>query len=106
VWLVLVFGRAVAQSNTVAAQAAGLQAQDAALSGQLTERQQELQVIQSPAFVALEARAYGYGAEDEHVFALRPGAPAPPTITPLGQQPAPPALRTPFDSWMELLFGS
>ncbi len=104
-WLVLVFGRAISQSNEVAAEAAMLRTQDAALSQQVADRQAELSVIQSPAFLALEARAYGYGKSSEQVFALQPGAPAPPSITPLGAEPSPAPPPAPLDAWLQLLVG-
>ncbi len=104
-WLVLVFGRAISQSNAVDAAAATLRAQDAALAQQVADRQSELAVIQSPAFLALEARAYGYGKPQEQVFALQPGAPPPPSITPLGDAPSPPPPPSPLDAWLRLLLG-
>jgi hypothetical protein len=104
-WLVLVFGRAISQSNEAAAQAAMLRGQDAALAQQVAARQSELSVIQSPAFLALESRAYGYGRPNEQVFALRPGAPAAPSITPLGAEPSPPPPPTPLEAWLQLLIG-
>jgi hypothetical protein len=105
-WLVLVFGRAIAQSNQASAQAGALRAQDAALSQQVADRQAELTVIQSPAFLALEARAYGYGTAHEQVFALQPGAPPAPSITPLGAPPPTPPPPTPLQSWLQLLLGN
>ncbi len=104
-WLVLVFGRAIAQSNQVGAQAAILRVQDANLAQQVAERQSELSVIQSPAFLALEARAYGYGRPREQVFALQPGAPPPPALTPLGAEPSPAAPPGPLEAWLRLLIG-
>lgn len=104
-WLVLVFGRAISQSNEVAAQAAALRSQDAALAQQVSDREAELSVIQSPAFLALEARAYGYGEPSEQVFALQPGAPLPPSITPLGAEPSAAPPPAPLEAWLQLLFG-
>ncbi len=106
VWLVLVFGRAVSQVHQATGEAAVLRSQDAAMTTQVQARQAELAVIQSPAFLALEARAYGYGTPSEQVFALQPGSPPPPAITPLGQEPAPPPPPTPLQAWLRLLFGS
>ena len=105
-WLVLVFGRAIAQSNQVSGEAAALRVQDAALAQQVADRQSELAVIQSPAFLALEARAYGYGTPHEQVFALQPGAPPPPSITPLGAAPSPAPPPTPLEAWLHLLLGN
>ncbi len=104
-WLVLVFGRAIAQSNQVGVEAAALRAQDATLAQQVVQQQAELAVIQSPAFLSLEARAYGYGKPHEQVFALQPGAPPPPAITPLGADPSAAPPPTPLQAWMELLLG-
>jgi hypothetical protein len=104
-WLVLVFGRAIAQSNEVAAQAGIVRMQDANLAQQVLERQSELSVIQSPAFLALEARAYGYGKPREQVFALQPGAPPPPALTPLGAEPSPAPPPGPLEAWLRLLIG-
>ena len=105
-WLVLVFGRAIAQSNQVSGEAAALRVQDAALAQQVADRQAELAVIQSPGFLALEARAYGYGTPHEQVFALQPGAPPPPSITPLGAVPSPAPPPTPLEAWIHLLLGN
>ncbi len=106
VWLVLVFGRAVSQAHQAADQAAVMRQQNAVMAAQLQERQAELSIIQSPQFLALQARAYGYGTPNEQVFALQPGSSAPPAITPLGQQPPAPAPPTPLEAWLRLLFGS
>ena len=105
VWILFVFARAVSDAASITSQEAHLRAQNAALQGQIAARQNELTTIQSPAFVALEGRAYGYGAADEQVFALRPGAPLPPHIAPLGTDATANARQTPFDAWLELLFG-
>ncbi len=105
VWILFVFARAVSDAASITAQEAHLRAQNAGLQAQVSARQAELTTIQSPAFIALEGRAYGYGAPDEQVFALRPGAPPPPRITPLGTGPAAGATQTPLDAWLELLFG-
>ncbi len=106
VWLVLVFGRAVSQANQAADQAAVMRQQNAVMAAQLQERRAELSIIQSPQFLALQARAYGYGTPNEQVFALQPGSSAPPAVTPLGQQPPASAPPTPLQAWLNLLFGS
>lgn len=105
VWILFVFARAVSDAASITAQEAHLRAQNAGLQAQVSARQAELTTIQSPAFIALEGRAYGYGAPDEQVFALRPGAPPPPRITPLGTASSAGAAQTPLDAWLELLFG-
>lgn len=105
IWILFIFTRAVSDAASVTSQEMQLHAQNARLEAQIAARQRELLTIQSPAFVALEARAYGYGAPNEQVFALRPGAPPPPRMTPLGTDPTAQMQRPPIDAWLELLFG-
>jgi len=104
-WLVFVFGRAITDSAAASDQADSLRAQNAVLAGQLQARQDELAIVRSPAFVALEARAYGLGRPREQVFSLQPGAPTPGPVVALGEDPAAGAPRTPLDAWMLLLIG-
>jgi hypothetical protein len=71
----------------------------------LESRQVELTTIQSPAFVALQARTFGIGSAREQVFGLEPGAPPPPSIPMLGEEPATADQSSPLDDWLDLLFG-
>ncbi|MBA2555818.1 MAG: hypothetical protein H0V12_00475 [Chloroflexi bacterium] len=104
-WLVLVFGRAATDAAEVSAHAAAVRAQNEALHAELDAGRREVALLQSEAFVALEARAYGLGGRGERWFRLAPGAPEPAVIVPLGADPedAPPS--RPIDDWMDLLFG-
>jgi hypothetical protein len=105
-WLVFVFGRAVSDAAAVSERAAELRSGNATLATQLERRQAELETIQSPAFVQLEARAFGLGTAREQVFSLRPGSPSPPPIVPLGDDAASHAAKSPLDAWLDLLFGN
>jgi hypothetical protein len=101
-WVVLVFGRAVATSADAAHQVQLLQAANAARAAQLVAGDREMRLVQTAAYLDLEARAEGQGTPAEHIFALASGAPSPRPITPLGSptQPLPP---TPLDAWLRLL---
>jgi len=104
-WLVFVFSRAVADSATATQRVAELRAGNATIEQRLEARQTELAIVQSPAFVALQARAYGLGSPKEQVFSLNPGAPPPPSITPLGEEARSARGPSPLDAWLDLLFG-
>ncbi|CAN5808776.1 hypothetical protein BH24CHL6_BH24CHL6_01420 [soil metagenome] len=103
-WLVLVFGRALTELNEATERAAAVGAESAALQARLEAGQRELELVQTDAFQAHQARAYGLGREGERAFALETGAPPAPVVTPLGAE-APSPARTPLQSWLVLLFG-
>ena len=105
VWLVLVFGRVLTQLNEATERAATVNAESAALQARLEAGRRELELVQSDAFQALQARAFGLGGERERAFALEIDAPPPPTVVPLGGE-SPSAVRTPLESWLRLLFGA
>jgi hypothetical protein len=104
-WIVLVFARAVASQATASGRADALRTQNAARAASLAAGQHELQIVQSPAFVRLQARAYGLGEAGERIFTLQPGSPAPRAITPLGSPASGAAPATPLDAWLALFFG-
>jgi hypothetical protein len=104
VWLVLVFGRSLTELNEATERAAALGAETAALQARLDAGQRELELVQTDAFQALQARAYGLGGNGERAFALEAGAPPPPIVVPLGGE-SPTSVRTPLESWLSLLFG-
>jgi len=101
-WIVLVFGSAVATAADAAHQVELLQAANATRAAQLAAGQRELLLIQTPAYLDLQARAEGQGTPAEHVFALASGAPSPRPIVPLGS-PSQPLAPTPLDAWLRLL---
>jgi hypothetical protein len=104
-WIVLVIVRAVADSSATSQQALLLRAEKAQLERRLDAARRELALVRSAPYVRLEARAYGMGAGDERAFALQPGAPPPPRITPLGADPREGRPTSPLEDWLELLFG-
>lgn len=104
-WLVLVFGRALSELNEANLRAAAVSAETAALDARLEAGQRELELVQGDAFQRMQARAYGMGLAGERAFALDADAPPPPQLEPLGGE-LPSVSRTPFESWLRLLFGS
>jgi len=104
-WLVFVFGRAVADSKAATDRADRARAENAAMERRLDARQVELITVQSPAFVTLQARTFGIGSSREQVFGLEPGAPPPPPVPMLGEEPAAAGPSSPLDDWLDLLFG-
>ena len=105
IWLVAVFGRALAEANTLAER----QAQEQQINDQLRARvnagRAEISYIQTAPFLHFESRAYGMGGPGEHAFALATDAPPPPSLTPLGGDPTPSVPSTPLDDWIALLLG-
>ena len=104
-WIVLIFARAVADSAASSGKADVLRQQTAAAASRLQAAEHELEIIQSPDYLALQARAYGYGRAGERAFALEAGAPSPRPITPLGAEPGSGGRSTPLEDWLDLLFG-
>ena len=105
IWLVAVFGRALADSNALNARQAREEATNAALRSQVAAGRAEIAYIQTDAFLQFEARSFGMGLPRERAFALEPGAPDPRPITPLGSSDEPSSPTTPLDDWLKLLFG-
>jgi hypothetical protein len=110
VWLVFVFGRALGDVDRATARQQTVATEAAALQARLDGDKRELVLVQTDAFQRLQARAYGLGAAGEQAFSLEAGAPSPPPITPLGQTSAADAgnagVGTPLDAWLSILFGN
>jgi len=104
-WIVFVFARAVADAAASTDKADVLRKQTAVAAARLEAAEHELEIIQSPDYLALQARAYGYGRSGERAFALAADAPSPRPITPLGAPPGSGGRSTPLDDWLDLLFG-
>jgi hypothetical protein len=105
VWVVAIFGRALADSNALDQRQAREEATNAALRAQVAAGRAEIAFIQTDTFLQFEARSYGMGASRERAFALEPGAPDPRPITPLGTADEAPSDHSPLDDWLKLLFG-
>ncbi|MDP8904956.1 MAG: hypothetical protein M3N29_06540 [Chloroflexota bacterium] len=104
-WVLLAFGRVLAQLNEANARVDGVRTDNAALQLRLEQASREAQVLQSDAYVRFAARAYGVGRPGERAFALEPGAPPAPVVEPLGGPPTSDVPASPLDSWLRLLFG-
>ena len=105
-WVVLSFGRTITQLNAATDRQASLKSETAALTAQLDAGHRELDLIQTDAFQALQARSLGIGAPGEVAFSLEAGAPAPVHIVPLGRTGSELGGQTPLDAWLRLLFGN
>ncbi len=104
-WLLVVFGRGLAQLNEAADRQAVVAAEVAALSQRLDAGERELVLVQTDAFQQMQARSFGMGATGEIAFGLLPGSPEATSITPLGGASNAPADVSALDAWLTLLFG-
>lgn len=106
VWLVVIFGRAIADSNSLSQRQAEEERVNAQLRAQVAQGRAEIDFIKSEHFLQFEARAVGMGAVGERAFALEPNAPSPPPLTPLGSDRPQTETTTPLEDWLHLLFGN
>ena len=84
IWLVFVFARALGDVDHATARKQSIAAEAATLQARLDADHREQLIVQTDAFQAMQARAYGLGAPGEIVFSLPQDAPSPAPITPLG----------------------
>lgn len=105
VWLVLVFGSALADVDAAHRRAEQTRADNAALQERLEQGRAEIELMQTDEFLRQQARAYGMGERGERAFALEAGTPLMEPIPPLGISLEPPAARSPLEEWFLLLFG-
>jgi len=107
-WLVGVFARQVGDAAAAANQADQMRARNAAMAQDIQSLQAELQLIQQPAFQAEMARGYLLGTPLEVPFTVDKSGQPLPSNAPgsVGIQPAAPDQEpSPFDAWMQALFG-
>src|SRR6476620_7452134 len=78
VWLVVIFGRAIADSNALSQRRAQEEDINAQLRAQVEQGRAEINFIKTELFLQFQARAVGMGAVGENAFALEPNAPSPP----------------------------
>ena len=108
VWIVIAFGRQVGEASAAVSAAHQAQVDNAALQQRVDSLQREAALIQQPAYIAQQARAYRLGSPNEIPFTLAADAPTLPPDAPgsvsvrLG---AATARQSPLDSWLSLLFG-
>jgi len=75
-WLVIAFGRQVANASAATDRAADLRDQNAALRDEVASLQDDLAKVQDSRYVELAGRAYGLGGAGEIPFTLEAGAPS------------------------------
>jgi type VI protein secretion system component VasK len=108
-WLLIAFGREVADAAAASDHAAALRQQNAQLAAQLAAIQVDMARTGDDAYVNVAARGDGLGARHEVPFALAPDAPSLAPDAPgsasqrLGAIPTP---ASPLDAWLARLFGS
>jgi len=109
VWIVLMFARQVGDASAASSRAEVMVVSNATQASRVAALSRELQQIQRPRYIDLEARAYGLGKSREVAFTLDPNAPVLPADAPgsasvrLGSDTS---RGSPLDHWLTLLFGS
>ena len=107
-WLVIAFGRQVADASAASTRADDLRSQNAALRDEVAALQEDLGRVQDGRYIDLAAHAYGLGGKGEIPFTLQAGAPTPApdaagsASSRLGARHEP---ASPLDAWLEALFG-
>lgn len=108
VWIVVLFAHQIGDASAASTRAEDLAAANDTLRTDIEGYRRELALIQRQEYILIEARGYGLGKGREIPFSLAQGAPSLPP-----DAPGSAALRvgagaeqaTPFERWMELLFG-
>lgn len=106
VWLLFVFANALADASDQAARLTSERQVNASLQARVDAGAVEIVTIAGTGFQDFIARSYGMGAPGERPFALLTGAPPPPAMVPLGEDPVTASASTPLEDWLELLVGS
>ena len=108
VWIVVLFARQIGDASAASTRAEDLAAANETLRDDIEGYRRELALIQRQEYILIQARGYGLGKGREIPFSLAPGAPSLPPDAPgsasvrVGSDAA---RATPFERWMELLFG-
>lgn len=107
-WIVIVFARQAGDAANAAARVDQMNENNRALAAEVASLEQELQVIEKPAYIAQAARAYRIGTEREVPFTLDSSVPSPASDAPgsaalsLGARDR---KMSPLESWLSILFG-
>jgi cell division protein FtsB len=107
-WIVAIFARQASEGAAAASRADDVARDNAALAAEVAALEQELTMIERPAYISQQARAYGLGGQNEIPFTLDPSV-----ASPGPNAPGSAATRvgadeervTPLESWLSLLFG-
>ena len=106
--IVIVFARQAGDAASAAARVDQMNEGNRALAAEVASLEQELQVIEKPAYIAQAARAYRIGTEREVPFTLDSSVPSPAADAPgsaalsLGARDR---SMSPLESWLSILFG-
>ena len=107
-WIVIVFARQAGDAAGAAARVDQMHEDNRALAAEVASLEQELQVIEKPAYIAQASRAYRIGTDREVPFTLDSSVPSPDADAPgsaalsLGARER---SMTPLESWLSILFG-
>lgn len=107
-WIVVVFARQAGEAASASTRAEQIARDNAALAAEVASLEHELDIIERPAYIAQQARAYNLGSPQEIPFTLDPSVPDPGP-----DAPGSAGLRvgavddrpTPLESWLSLIFG-
>lgn len=107
-WIVLLFARQVGDASAASGRAEAMIVENAARHAEIAALERELDRIQQPRFILLQARAHGLGGHREIAFTLDPDAPPLPDDAPgsAALRVGAPAAVSPLESWLGILFGS
>lgn len=108
-WVIVLFARQVSEASDAASRADAARVSNTALTAEVLALQQELELIQRPAYIEQQARTYRLGSPEEIPFSLTDSAPS---LAP--DAPGMPSVRlgavttrpSPLESWLDLLFGA
>jgi len=106
-WIVFAFWRQVGAAGELTDRADGLRSGNAELESRVAQLQAELELVQTPQYVALQARGYRLGSSGEIPFTLEPNAPKLPADAPGSAAKAIGAEaddERPIEAWLTLLF--
>jgi hypothetical protein len=104
-WMIAVLAGAVASARQARDAAEEARRETELMRQQVAAGRAEIDLVQGPGFLELEARAYGMGQPGERAFALARGAPDPLPITPLGTDPIPLPPPGPIEELLDVLLG-
>jgi hypothetical protein len=108
IWIVIVFARQAGETSEASARVSDLERSNTQLAADVVGLETELRLIQRPAYINQQARAFQLGKPREIPFQLAPDAPplaadAPGSAAARLGEDAPRV--TPLESWLSLLFG-
>ncbi len=107
-WIVVIFAKQTGEATEAAKRVDQIESENAALVAEVTALEEELRLIEQPAYVAQQARGYGLGTNKEIPFTLDSSVKAPgPNAagSASGRLGAEAERVTPLESWLSLLFG-